>query len=82
MTVRWGSFGRQPPQRADFDFDGDLVEQAMEMSLADFLAPLLEQGEHTERVEVRIDVGYNDGRVRTVKLEASIVEGGRAKMRA
>ena len=64
-----------------FDFHGRRAEEALEMSLADFISPLLDGDQDASSIEVLIDVGYKDGSTCVVKLEASLVEG-RARIRA
>lgn len=67
--------------RADFDFHGRRAEEAMKMSLADFITPLFDGDLDASGIEVLVEVGHRDGSTCIVKLQASLMEG-RARIRA
>lgn len=63
-----------------FNFEGRRAEDAARMSLADFIAPLLNDSE-AGAIEALIEIVRKDGSTSLVKLEASLL-AGRGRIRA
>lgn len=52
------------------------AEQSIQMSLAEFIAPLLEEGEPVLETAMGVKIGYKDGHTCTVSITAQVVKYG------
>lgn len=60
----------------DFALEGAAADQSIEMSLAEFIAPLLEEGEPALQIAMGVKLRHRDGRTCTVSITAHVVECG------